>query len=106
MHSKKGADKRPFSKVSHVPHSRQILTKQLALRELERFARLGAAVLLALDHAGVAGKEAALFQNAAQIRLEVSQRLRDTVTYCACLARQAATGHGADHVVLARTRGG
>src|ERR1700761_7741190 len=53
-----------------VPLLRQILAKQLALRELERFARLGAAVLLAFDHAGVAREEAALFQNVAQIRLE------------------------------------
>src|SRR5580692_594246 len=39
----------------------QILMKQLALRELERPASLGATVLLALDHARVAGKEATLF---------------------------------------------
>src|ERR1700687_3278623 len=74
----------------------------LTLRELERFARLGAAVLLALDHARVTREKAALFQNAAQIRFEIGQRLRDAVTHGACLARQTATGHGADHVVLAR----
>src|SRR3984957_16303828 len=89
-----------------VPLSRQILAKQLALRELERFARLGAAVLLALDHAGVAREEAALFQNAAQVRLEGGQRLRDTMAHRAGLTRQAATRNGADHVVLARARSG
>src|ERR1700744_2207637 len=80
--------------------SPQIVAKQLALRELERFARLGAAVLLALDHARVAGETAALFQNAAQIRLEIGERLGDAVTHAPSLARQTATGHGADHIVL------
>src|ERR1700759_4561706 len=74
--------------------SQQILAKQLALRELERPARLGAAVLLALDHARVAGQEAALLENAAQVRLEIGPRLRQAVTYGARLPRQAATGHG------------
>ena len=58
----------------------QILAKRLALRELERLARLGAAVLLALDHAGVAGEEAALLEDAPQLRLEIGQRLGDAVT--------------------------
>src|SRR6201992_4271308 len=103
MPNKKGARNRaPLD----VPLSRQILAKQLALRELERLARLGAAVLLALDHAGVAREEAALFQNAAQIRLEIGQRLRDAVTHRTGLARQTATSHGADHIILARTSGG
>src|SRR5665213_2843709 len=78
--------------------SQQILPKQLALRELERLARLGATVLLALDHARVAGEETALFQNAAQIRLEIGQRLRQAVAHRTRLPRQATTGHGADPV--------
>src|ERR1700712_3178406 len=84
----------------------QILAKRLALRELERLARLGAAVLLALDDAGVAGQEAALLEDAAQIRLEIGQGLGDAVTHGTGLARQTTTGNGADHVVLARTGGG
>src|SRR3974390_2044639 len=68
-----------------MPRSRQILTKQLALRELERPARLGAAVFLALDHAGVAREEAAPLQDVPQIRLEIGQRLRNARTHGACL---------------------
>src|SRR5665647_502521 len=83
----------PFA-VPDTQHSLQILP----LRELERLARLGAAVLLALDHARVAREETALFQNAAQIRLEIGQRLGDTVTHRARLARQTAAGDGADPV--------
>jgi hypothetical protein len=58
----KGRWKAPFSKVPHRPDSPRILSTQLTLRELERFARLGAAVLLALDHARVAGEKAAFFR--------------------------------------------
>src|SRR3954469_25392367 len=79
----------------------QIVAKRLALRELERLARLGAAVLLALHGTGVAGQEAALLQHAAQIRLEAGQRLGDAVTYGTRLARQTAAGNRADDVVLA-----
>src|ERR1700682_8353 len=67
--------------VPDLPASLQVLAKQLALRELERLARLRPAVLLALDHARVAGEEAALFQNAAQIGFEIGQRLGDAVTH-------------------------
>src|SRR6202790_4195355 len=98
--SKKGAGGRPF-RVLDAQHSLQIL----ALRELERLARLGAAVLLALDHARVAGEKAALFQDAAGFRSEIGTRLGDAVTHGARLARQTAAGHGADHVVLAGTGG-
>src|SRR5713226_1634694 len=94
------------SQTLQMPRSRQILAKQLALRELERLARLGAAVLLALDHARVAGEKAALFQKAAQIGFEIGQCLRDTVTHRTGLARQTATGHGADHIILAGTGSG
>src|SRR5215213_8182821 len=84
----------------------QILTKRLALRELERLARLRPAVLLALYGAGVAGQEAALLEDAAQIRLEVRQSLGDAVTHGTRLARQTAAGDRADDVVLAGARGG
>src|ERR1700736_5871473 len=60
--------KAPFD-VSSLLDSQLIVSVRLPLRELERLARLGAAVLLALDDARVAGEKAALFQNAAQIRL-------------------------------------
>src|SRR5258706_10455683 len=92
-----------LSELLMMPHSRQVLARQLALRELERLARLGAAVLLALHRARVAGEKAALFQDATQIRLEIGQRLGDAVTHGARLARQTAAGDGADHVVLAGT---
>src|SRR5258706_805880 len=99
--STKRAPASALSELLMMPHSQQVLTNRLALRELERLARLGAAVLLALDHPRVAGEKAALLQDAAQIRFEIGQRLRDAVTHRARLARQTATGHGADHVVLA-----
>jgi hypothetical protein len=52
----------------------------LPLRELERAPRLGLAVLLALDHAAIAGEEAALFQDAAQIEFEIGQPSEAVVT--------------------------
>src|ERR1700744_3238565 len=55
--------------------SQQILAKQLALRELERPARLGAAVLLALDHARVAGQETPLFGDPRAGRAQKGQAL-------------------------------
>src|ERR1700676_3455062 len=64
MIRKKGARKRPFPNFDNAA-SAAILTRRSALGELERLARFGAAVLLALDHAGVAGEKTALFQNAA-----------------------------------------
>src|SRR3569832_2839774 len=73
----------------------------LALRELEGTASLGPAVLLALDHARVAGQEAAALERAAQLRLEVGKRLGQAVAHRARLPGQAAARHGADDVVLA-----
>src|SRR6202790_2581771 len=90
---------------SRMQQSLQILAKQLALRELERLARLGAAVLLALDGTAVAGQETTLLQHAAQIRFEIGQRLGDAMTDGTGLARQTTTGDGADHVVLTGTGG-
>src|SRR6476620_7428058 len=87
-----------------MQQSLQILAKRLTLRELERLARLRPAVLLALHGAGVAGQEAALLEDAAQIRLEVRQGLGDAVTHGARLARQTTAGDRADDGVLAGAR--
>src|SRR4051794_31388643 len=73
----------------------------LALGELERTARFGPAVFLALDHARVAGEKAALLERPAQIGLEVHQRLGQAVPHRAGLARQSPARNGAGHVVLA-----
>src|SRR5882672_12123682 len=97
----KGRPMDALSVSSMRQQSPQILAKRLALRELERLARLGAAVLLALHGTGVAGQEAALLQHAAQVRLEVGQRLRDAVTHGTRLARQTTAGDRANDVVLA-----
>ena len=59
----------------------------LALRELEAAAGFLLAVLLALDDAGVAGREAFLLERAAKLRLIVGQRLGEAVTDRAGLAR-------------------
>src|SRR6188768_890911 len=75
--------------------------RRLALRELEALAGLGAAVLLALDHAAVAGQEAGGLDRGAQRGLELRQRLADAVLDRTGLAREAAAGNGADDVVLA-----
>src|SRR3954468_4841784 len=104
MVSKKGADRRPFLRSINAAIA-AILAKQLALRELERLARFRPAVLLALHGAGVAGQEAALLQDATQIRLEVRQSLRDAVTHRTGLARQTAAGDRADDVILAGASG-
>src|SRR5437660_10851341 len=72
-----------------------------ALGELEGAPRLGLAVLLALDHATIAREEAAALERAAQVRLEISQRLGDAVTYCASLPGQPTAGDAAAHVILA-----
>src|SRR5690606_24217216 len=64
-------------------------------------ASLGAAVLLALDHAAVAGQEAGGLDRRAQRRLVLRQRLADAVLDRAGLARKTTAGNGADHVVLA-----
>ena len=78
-----------------------ILWGELTLRELEAAAGLGAAVLLALDDAGVAGEEAGLLDDAAERGLEAGQRLGDAVLDRAGLARKAAADDGGDDVILA-----
>src|SRR5947209_6080184 len=77
------------------------LEERSALGELERTACLGLAVFLALDHAAVAGEEAAVLEHAAQLGLEIRERLGQAVAHRAGLAGQAAARHPADHVVLA-----
>src|SRR5690606_13272908 len=74
---------------------------RLALRELEAAAGLGAAVLLALDHAAIAGEEAGGLHGAAQFRLELAQGLADAVLDRAGLTRKPAALDGGDGVVLA-----
>src|SRR5665811_947063 len=74
--------------------------ERLALGELEGAPCLGPAVLLALDHARVAGEEAAALERAAQIRLVIGQRLGNAVAARAGLAGQTAAGDRAGHVVL------
>jgi hypothetical protein len=84
--------------------------KGMKQAETKRAARgaagLRLAVLLALDHAAVAGQEAALLQGAAQARLVIGEGLRDAMADGAGLARQAAALNGGDDVVLAVAVGG
>src|SRR6478735_9032192 len=72
QHDKKGALSAPFF-VCRRDAS--------ALGELERTPGLGAAILLALDHARVAGQESAALQDAAQVGLEGGERLGDAVAH-------------------------
>src|SRR5690606_22654269 len=88
----KGPPKRAFEKSGK---------RGSALGELEGPAGLGAAVLLALHHAAVASEEAAALQDAAQLGLVMGERLGDAVAHGTGLAREPATGHGGDDVVLA-----
>src|SRR5580698_771674 len=60
--------------------------RALSLRELEAASRLRAAVLLALDHAAVAGEEAVRLQRDAQRRLILGEGLGDAVAHGAGLA--------------------
>src|SRR3546814_13699463 len=64
-----------------------------ALGELEAPARLGAAVLLALHHAGIAGQEAAALQHRAQARLVERQRLGVAVAHRARLTGECHALH-------------
>src|SRR3569623_1328692 len=80
--------------------------RSLALGELERPAGLGLAVLLALDHAAVAGQEAALLEDAAQLGLVVGESLADAMADRTGLAAETAAGDGGDDVVLVLAGGG
>src|SRR3569623_3251062 len=81
------------------------LFQALSLAELEAAACFGAAVLLALDGAAVAGQETGALYLRAQDRLVLGQRLRNAVLARAGLARQPAALDGADDVVLALALG-
>src|SRR3954466_11161787 len=76
-------------------------SRGLALRELEAAAGLGAAVLLALNDARIAGQEAFALHGGAKARLVAGERGRDAVAGRARLAGKAAAGNGRDHVILA-----
>src|SRR4029078_445845 len=78
---------------------------RLSLAELDAAAALGAAVLLALDDAWVAGQEAGLLDHGAERGLVTGQRLGDAVLDRAGLAREAATDDGRDHVILVLAAG-
>ena len=78
----------------------------LALRELEGASGLGAAVLLALDGARVAGQELAGAHRGAQFRLEIDEGAGDAVTDGAGLAGEARTANGALDVDLGLALGG
>src|SRR5262249_40377151 len=87
---------RPGSKRPREPKFRAS-----ALRELEAASRLGAAVLLALDHPTVASQKAALLQERPQGRLVEGERFADAVPEGGRLAREAAALNRAVHVILA-----
>src|SRR5258706_14560557 len=61
--STKRAPASALSELLMMPHSLQVVARQLAVRELERLAGLGADVLLALHRARLAGEKAALLQD-------------------------------------------
>src|SRR5215468_10812341 len=84
----------------NLPRRKLCCSRCLALRELEAASRLRLAVLLALDHAAVAGEEAALLQHGPQGRLEMGERAADAVAHGAGLAGEPAADDRADHVVL------
>jgi hypothetical protein len=73
---------RTKEKAAAVSGSRLLMgsRNRLALRELERTAGFGLAVLLALDHTAVAGEEAALFQDTPQIGFEIGQPSEAVIT--------------------------
>src|SRR5579859_5793773 len=81
-------------------------TLRLTLGELERPAGLRLAVLLALDHARVAGEETALLEDATELRLVVGERLGQAMAERPGLAGKSAAGDGRAHVVLAVPIGG
>src|SRR5438128_1971581 len=79
------------------------MSERLALRELEAAACLGAAVLLALDDAWVAGQEPGLFDRGAERRLVTRERLGNAMLHCAGLTRKAPTDYGRYDVILVTT---
>src|SRR6188474_2751182 len=77
-----------------------------ALAELEAAPRLALAVLLALDHAAVAGQEPAAAQHLVQGGIALEQRARQAQAHRAALSRGAAAEHvDPDVPLLAYVRG-
>src|SRR6185369_16701532 len=85
---------------SQPPFLFDAVSVRLALRELEAAACLGAAVLLALDDARVAGQEPGLLDRRAERRLVTGERLGDAMLHCAGLTGKAATDYCRNDVVL------
>src|SRR5579871_134236 len=84
---------------SYLPPSR------LALGELERPAGLPLAVLLALDHARVARKEAAFLEHAAQLGLVVGEGARQAMAQRAGLTGEPTARYGRADIELPRAIG-
>ena len=80
--------------------------RELTLRELEALAGLRLAVLLTLNRTAVAGHEAALLQNAAQVGFEVGECAGNTVAERTGLAGKAAAGNRAHDIELALAASG
>ena len=76
-----------------------------ALRELEAATSLAAAILFALDDAGIAGQETVVLQGRAQGGLEQRQRLGNTVAHRTSLTGEAAALDRADDIVLVHAFG-
>src|SRR5262245_21592091 len=76
-----------------------------ALGELEATPGFDAAVLLALDDAAVAGKEATLLQCRPELGLVVHQRLGNPVAHGTRLAGETSAGDGRHDVELAQPVG-
>src|ERR1700722_7256224 len=91
--------------MTEAPFAERDVARASALRELEAASGLGAAVLLALHHAAVAGEEAVRLQRRAQARFVVGERLGDAVPHRAGLAGEARADHGRFHVELAEPAG-
>src|SRR5471032_3001010 len=78
---------------------------RLALDPLRALTGFVAAVLLAFDHAAVAGEQACFFQRVAQGRLKMHERARNAVAHRAGLAGEATAGDDAGDVKLADASG-
>jgi len=74
---------------------------RLALGELERTTCLALTEFLTLDNAAVAGEEAVLLQNAAQLRLVMCQSLGQAVADSASLTGETTAGDRCNNIILA-----
>src|SRR5688572_9070496 len=93
-------------KRARRPASCKICARASALGELEGATGLGAAVLFALHHAGVTGKEPAFLEDRAQFRLVMGKGLGNAVANRTGLARETAAGYRCNDVVLSVAVGG